>query len=444
MKFINISLFFGFALCLSAQNASPMLKSGPIPDANAVTDQGKPIKLRELCEGKFTILASGCLTCPEFHKSYPEIEAARIDYGSNKVQFFYFYKSLRHPELEGYVEAQNMKERLLQLAEARKKLGTKTPWLADTMDDSLRIGLGANSQSVYLISPEGEVLYANGRVVRADLRHALTAALGAPEKETQVADLKLPINQRPGKLVNEDSTLGVNRPEGLTILKITPKTPDKTYYVKLRAEGDDALIKTGTGRLFLGFYPDPIHDAYWNNLTEPMRYKLTLPEGMTATPVEASAKKGDGDKDTKPRQFWVDIKSEEKPGKITLTLDYYGCTPDQCMALTHDYTIALEDENRGSRTYGMNRGGGRSAGRGGSSSGGGREGSSPKGGGRQLADIDKNKDGSASFEEFLASARERRGADVDQERVKSRFDTMDTNKDGKLRSEELQSAPRGH
>lgn len=428
----------------SAGHASSLLKSGKIPDLTAVTDQGKPVKLRELCAGKFTVLASGCLTCPEFHKSYPEIEAARADYASDKVQFYYFYKSLRHPELGGYVDAQNIKERLLQLAEARKKLATQTPWLADTMDDSLRIGLGANSQSVYLISPEGEILYANGKIKRADLRNALTKALGAPEKTTLAADLKLPRLQRPPRLVNEDSKLGVKRPEGLTILKITPADPEKTYYVKLRAEGDDALIKTGTGRLFLGFYPDPIHDACWNNLTQPMRYQLTLPEGMTATPAEASAQVGHGDKDSQPRQFWVDIKSNGTPGPIELKLDYFGCTPDMCMALTHGYTIELKDQNRGSRTYGMNRGGPRASK--GTRGSGKRETAkreSSRGGAGQITQMDTNKDGSVSYQELLTSARAKRGEQVKPERVKSRFDSIDTNKDGKVTPEEFSQAPRG-
>ena len=132
------------------------LRSGPLPEMNAYTAEGIPINVRELCNGKYTVLASGCLTCPLFHDSYPEIEAAFADYKGEDIQFYYFYKSLRHPELEGYVQAQNMQERLLQLAELRKKLGTQVPWISDTIDDSMRIGLGANSQSVYLIHPKGK------------------------------------------------------------------------------------------------------------------------------------------------------------------------------------------------------------------------------------------------------------------------------------------------
>ncbi|WP_372808856.1 TlpA family protein disulfide reductase, partial [Pontiella sp.] len=287
--------------------AGGVLGSGPLPDLNAFTPDGKPLKLRELCKGKYTVLSAGCLTCPLFHQNYPEIEAAAVDYAAKGVRFFYFYKSLRHPELNGYVQAQNMTERLLQLAEARKQLGTKVPWIADTLDDSMRIGLKAGSWSVYLISPEGEIIYAADRIDGPGLRRALGQAVGTVSPATAAGSLDLPRIKRPPQLVNTDSELGVKRPEGLNILSIVPATPEDTYYVKLRAEADDALLRTGTGRLFLGFYPDPILDAHWNNLAPPMKYTLTPPEGASATPATATAQKGPGDSDTLPRQFWVEI-----------------------------------------------------------------------------------------------------------------------------------------
>ena len=439
MKHLLFVLFYSFlavvALAQSTQQnskndasrnvpAEGVLNSGQLPDMDAFTAEGEPIKVRELCEGKYTVLAAGCLTCPLFHQNYPEIEAAYADYAPKGVQFFYFYKSLRHPELSGYVQAQNMSERLLQLAEARKSLGTKAPWIADTLEDDMRKGLRSGSWSVYLVSPKGEIIYASGRIDAFGLRSALTKAVGPVANPTKASELNLPKIVRPAKLVNEDSDLGVARPEGLSIVTIIPTKPDETYYVKLRAEADDALLNTGTGRLFLGFYPDPIHGAYWNNLTEPMKYKLTLPKGVVASPAEASAKKGSGDKDTKPRQFWVDISSDKLFEKITLKLDYFGCTSEMCLPLTHEYTIIMENENRGARTYGMNR----------ASAGNSMRANSR---GNRIEGLDTNKDGLVSFDEMYIQMKNRRGDDFSKERAQEQFNKMDVNKDGFLSSDEL-------
>ncbi|VGO23403.1 TlpA family protein disulfide reductase [Pontiella sulfatireligans] len=362
MKFRILLIIIGsIALSTSAQRSGSVpqggvLSCGPLPDLNAFTAEGNPVKLRELCKGKYTVLKAGCLTCPEFHRSYPGVETAYADYAPKDVQFFYFYKSLRHPELNGYVQAQNMRERLLQLAEARKKLGTKAPWIADTIDDSIRIGLRSGSNSIYLIDPDGKIVWAAPKMDADGLRTALAKAAGPVAKPTKVSDLDLAQVEKQARAINEDSELGVARPDGLSILSIIPAKPEETYYVKLRAEAAPELLKTGTGRLFLGFYPDPIHHAHWNNLAPPMKYSLTLPKGVTATPAEASAKKGPGDSDTQPRQFWVNITANKPVEAIQLKLNYFGCTPDLCLALTHEYTIQLKAENRGSSTYGMNRG----------------------------------------------------------------------------------------
>ena len=142
----------------------------------------------------------------------------------------------------------------------------------------------------------------------------------------------------------------------MRILATTPSKPEETYFVKLRAEADSALLQSGIGRLFLGFYPDPIHDAHWNNLAPPMQYTLELPKGITASPAEATAAMGPGDSDTQSRQFWVDLQSKQMPSEFTVKLHYYACTPDMREAKTHEYLVRLEPENRGASTYGFNRG----------------------------------------------------------------------------------------
>jgi|GEM_PF-1478032 len=354
-------------LCLPAISQGQIrperaLVDAPLPALKAFTSEGKAIDLNEHIKGRYTVLKSACLTCPEFLKSYGEIEAAHADYASHCIDFYYVFQSLRHPELGGYVQAQNDKERGLQIVAAKEKLKTTVPWLADTIDDNIRVALRASSQTVYLISPNGHIIYAGNRLDGPALREAIAQEVGYASTYSAPQSLNLPFIGRTPQMVNVDTELQVKRPEGMVILSIKPTHPDKTYYVKLRAEAEPKLLKTGTGRLFLGFYPDPIHKACWNNLTEPMKYELTLPEGVKADPVTAQAKGGPGEKDSQPRQFWVDIESGEAgktPDKAKLALHYFACTPDMCTALTHEYTIHFTAEDRNSRTFGFNRGKGR-------------------------------------------------------------------------------------
>lgn len=43
--------------------------------------------LNNLLRGHYTILVSGCLTCPAFLRSYPGVEAVYRDYAGQDVQF---------------------------------------------------------------------------------------------------------------------------------------------------------------------------------------------------------------------------------------------------------------------------------------------------------------------------------------------------------------------
>ncbi|MFI3330692.1 MAG: hypothetical protein R3Y38_02690 [Rikenellaceae bacterium] len=334
-----------------------VLSSGMLPNLVAYTSGGEKISLRDLCKDKYTLIVTGCLTCPEFRRAHPTIEAIAADYKRKGVQFYFVYKTLRHPELEGYVEAQKISERLIMVEHAKKKLGGEIEWIVDEMDNNIATALRAGSRSGYLISPKGEIINAWGSPQEQAMRSALTRVVGAPSKVTRVEELNLPAFERVARTKNIDSDISIMRTDGLTILKTTPQNPDDTYYVKMRAEADESLMSTGKGRMALGFFPDPVYDAHWNNLTPAMKYVLELPEGVTASPHEATAKPGKGDSDSEPRQFWVDIKGA-KPGDVMkITYHYYACAPGMCEAFSHTYTIELTQEQKGARTYGFNRAG---------------------------------------------------------------------------------------
>jgi len=360
-------LSFAFAGGLFGQHPSGIVTSGPIPEMKVYTPEGDEVEVKELVAGKWTVLSGGCLSCPQFHQGFPEIEAAAKDYREKGVQFYFFYKSLRHPELNGYVDAQNLKERLMQLQAAKEQLGTTLPWLADSFENEMRDGLGAGANSVWLISPKGEIVFGQERISAGPFREALTKHVGTVEKPTLADDLEFPRQTRSAMSRHLKSPVLVERPMGLQILKTTPENPDETYYVKLRVEAEPEVLSSGKGRVFLGFYPDPIHGARWNNLTEPMKYELTLPVGVKATPASAQAAKAEGDKDNLPRQFWIEVDADGKPDPITLTMHYFACTEKMCIPATHKYTIEFEVDQSGARTAGFNpnRGGKGRGGKGG-------------------------------------------------------------------------------
>ncbi len=336
--------------------AAGVVSSGKLPDLTAYNMDGEAMMLRELCKDRYTLLIMGCLTCPEFKRAYPAMECLNADNSEMGVQFLCVYKKLRHPELDGYVEAQNISERVMMVERIEQQLGGKIPWIIDDMDDNISETLRSGSRSVYLVSPSGKIVNGWARGDEQELRQALNKAVGTPKRITTAEELHLPELQRAKRRNNIQTDTSIERGDGLYIVKTTPHDTEQIHYVKMRAEAEPTLLEQGTGRLALGFFPDPLYDAHWNNLATPMKYTMSLPEGVSATPSAASAKQGRGDSDSEPRQFWVDIDGATPGDKIDITYHYFACAPGICLALSHTYTIEITPEGKGASTYGFNRG----------------------------------------------------------------------------------------
>ncbi len=135
-----------------------------------------------------------------------------------------------------------------------------------------------------------------------------------------------------------------------------------------------------------------------------------------------------------PRQFRVKISSAQPFDSLQLKLDDFGCTSDLCLALTHEYTVDMKAKEDGSRTCGMNRGS-----KGGSTS---RRGGAAPGGGSRMTQMGIDNSGSVSFEEMCAQVKQQRPGDFNEDRIRRRFDSLDTNHDGELSPQELDRAPR--
>lgn len=362
-------------------------------DLFVYSEVGEKKTLLDVIDGKYTVLVSGCLTCPIFHRTYPGVEAVYQDFKDKEnLQFFYLYKTLAHPEYQGYIQPANLEERLAHIPEAKRVLDTSFSWLCDGMDNAARhvLGLGPNTQMIF--SPKGEIVHALGWSNGEVLRRELVKLVGDTETHTAVSDLNL--NRQRSAMAEKSLHRGRSESpvfdETLVPVLVSAKGDGKQpLFVKPRVEVTEDVLRRGRGDMYLGFHLDPIHHVHWNNLAAPLQYELSLPEGVHMTPKRGAADEREVESDADPREFVIEVTSS-LPGKtFDLTVRYFACSDEEgwCVPVTQTYEVLLAADPDGGGTMGrsFSRGGGRQsnlAGRG--------QGRAP--GGRQPMNADQLKD----------------------------------------------------
>lgn len=312
-----------------------------------------------------------------------------------------------------------IEERLAHIEVAKKKLGTKIPWLADTMENDLKHAFGDRNNSEFVISPEGNVLTARSWSDPEALRADLESLLGKAETLTE-ATTGPSIIEMESKVV-EGVVPRVPRPAGSAALEVTSTSPgDNPRYLKLRAEAPKSLSGEGSGPLHLSFALDPIHQVHWNNLAPPMKFSITTPEGVTVSPATGKAEKVSEHKaDRDPRDFLVEVDRGSSVDPLMVSVSYFACDDGDtwCKSITQEFLIHWNvDPDAGRIQVG---GAGRGSGPG-------------RGSGKGMPDaasiftrMDANSDGSISRDEARGPMTER-------------FDQIDGNEDGVLKKEELE------
>ncbi|XZE56370.1 hypothetical protein SH139x_002478 [Planctomycetaceae bacterium SH139] len=323
----------------------------------------KLVTANSIFDAKYTVVVGGCLTCPEFRNSYPEIEAVAADYRDKGVQFYFLFQSLTHPENWGYVQPTSIQERFAQVDHAKELLKTSIPWLTDTMNGEMKQHFGMTPNSQFVFDRDGKIVHRASWGRGSSLRESLEELVGPSEKVTTVAELNLPqfTSQRTNPndmLIERKAVEGIAAPlkvaaggeemqaESLKSLDFT----ESNRYAKLRPEADQQLLRTGSGQLYLGFRQDPILGAEWNNLASPPKYRITA-DGVTITPAMAEAEKLSVESDTEPREFLVDVKNWEAGKPIKVEIQYFACNKKKgwCKPVTQEFTVWLEQD----RTAGM-------------------------------------------------------------------------------------------
>jgi hypothetical protein len=343
------------------------------------------------------------------------LETVERDYSPKGVRFYYVYKALAHPEHERYVTPFTLKERLMHIEEAERRLGSRITWLCDGMSNDLKSALGGVPNAELLIDPEGRVARRRAWSDPDALRDDLAELVGPVEKPTRVSDLELKTTPPPDTVAT-GIVPRIELPGGMRPLLIEPLLEDTKlpFYVKLRAEADAGLLRSGAGKLYLGFHLDPLYHVHWNNLAKPLEFELSVPETVRVSPPKGSAPKVQEPADADPREFLIDVRGGEA-GPLELTVRYFACDDANtfCVPVTQRYVVHLEPDPHGGR---VSTRGGRGAG--------------PR---RNREDM------AARMMRWDANGDGRLARDEAPDRMRDHFDRIDTNGDGVIDADEIEA-----
>lgn len=318
---------------------------------------GDPFKLRSMVEkNDYTVLSTADLTDPEFLASYRTIEAAARDYSGKGVGFFYIYCYLLHPENHGYVQPITLTERARQIMDAKRLLRTRVDWLCDSTRNDAAKTLDREKNNLFIYTKGGVEEYAGNITDGKSFRIALGELAGRiksptrPERFTP-PDLA-PVNMQEAQYVNRAKIDPTK--ETFQALQITSGRSRLPYYAKLRAEANEALLETGTGRMYLGFHLDPLYRVEWNNLGKPLRYAIKVPRGIALTPSINEAEKVSVGTDNEPREFLLNIRKWNPKVPIPITVSYtvHSDRSKRTIEVTQRYLLKLERDPFGGTVIG--------------------------------------------------------------------------------------------
>lgn len=238
----------------------------------------------------------------------------------------------------------------MHVAEAKRMLGSSVTWLADTMDNVWHDAMANTPNGELVVDPDGLVVARRTWSDPVALRHDMERLVGAVDHPTAVADLDLP-TQPPMPTVAKGIVPRVEMPPNMASIQVDADVEgsDFPFYVKIRAEADQNLLRDGAGTMYLGFHLDPLYRVHWNNEAGPVQFNFSVPDGVTMTPSRAAGPEVEQPADADPREFLlqVDARALDKP--LDLEVFYFACDDALtfCIPVTQNYQIHLERDNHG-------------------------------------------------------------------------------------------------
>lgn len=235
------------------------------------------------------------------------------------------YKNVQHPEINNFVSAFTLEERLKHVAEAKRILKTDIPWICDSMENSIKKAFGGFPNGEFVIDPKGKIVrkrfWSNPKVLRKDLEELI----GPVEKITKVGDLPAAFKPEPRDIAS-GVVPRIELPAGLTPLSIElVDDGDTPYFAKLRAEATRDLLRDGDGKLYLAVYLDPLYKVHWNNLAGRVKVKVYTTGAATVSPSKMESPKVSEDADIDPRQFLIEVSRGGSARPLEITVEYVAC-----------------------------------------------------------------------------------------------------------------------
>jgi len=275
------------------------------------------------------------------------------DYHRKDVNFYYVYSNIQHPETNGIVAPYSIKEKLMHVAEVKRRTNSSIPWICDTMNNQLKVALHASANAEFIFDPKGVIVKKRYWSDPTTLRADLTELVGPVKNPTKVEDSK-------ARFISETREVAsgvvprMELPSGLKPIETRPQIEAEgpPFFAKLRAEATPDLLKEGNGKLYLALNVDPLHKVHWNNKMGNITITLEDAEGITFAKQKLVGPTVEAPSDIDPREFLIDVEMQQTDAPIKLTVEYAVCDDAEtfCIPVEQRYELRVKaDEYGGTR-----------------------------------------------------------------------------------------------
>jgi len=242
----------------------------------------------------------------------------------------------------------------MHVAEAKRQLGTRISWISDGMDNAIKHAFGNAPNSEFVIDKDNRVVRSRRWSEPEDLRRDLEDLVGKVGEPTSPSTLTYLKAVQPLKEAATGVVPRVQTPTSMEplIFEAVATKKGKTFYAKLRVEAESTVLRTGTGKLYLGFYLDPLYRVHWNNLAEPLRYRIENVQGLTLSATEGVGPTPVVEADADPREFLLEVTDARVGAGFDLLVEYFACNDEAgwCVPVSQKYKVTVKrDADGGSR-----------------------------------------------------------------------------------------------